>query len=247
MKHKMKIIDSEKQDELLQYLEKDRLQITHLVGEEILRKIKIPIQLIRARSETLCKQLNFHQRENAQAILDQVEQIEQMTASFEQLIHEKEYEKTAFSPYQLCEDVVLFFQYRMSAAKIEVVNAIDPELELNESQGHLRQILMSLFINAIEALEETTGGNKTIFFHFHSDKKMHHISIEDNGPGIQPGLIKSVFQPFASTKKNHVGLSLAICKKMSQTLGWQLEISSRGQKGTCVEIGIPHSSGSTSP
>ncbi len=225
------------EDKLIDYLEVDRMQTAQQLGGEILKKIRTPLMMIRGRAETLHSQLDHYQKQNAKGILDQIEKLEQMLGSFEQFVQPKSAASEKINAFELVEDLILFFQYRLSFAKIQVINAIAPDAVFSASESHLRQILVSLFLNSIEALEESTIDNKTIFFHFHShDDGGFVLSVEDNGPGINDSIVRSIFKPFLSTKEGHVGLSLAIAKKMAQLQGWQLKITSRSKKGTCAEI-----------
>lgn len=225
------------EDKLIDYLEVDRMQTAQQLGGEIFKKIQTPLMMIRGRAETLHSQLDHYQKQNAKGILDQIEKLEQMLGSFEQFVQPKSEVAQKINAFELVEDLILFFQYRLSFAKIQVINAVSPDTVLPASESHLRQILVSLFLNSIEALEESKIESKTIFFHFHSNKDGGFIlSVEDNGPGINESIVRSIFKPFLSTKEGHVGLSLAIAKKMAQSQGWQLKITSRPQKATCAEI-----------
>ncbi len=228
------------EDKLIDYLEVDRMQTAQQLGGEIFKKIQTPLMMIRGRAETLHSQLDHYQKQNAKGILDQIEKLEQMLGSFEQFVQPKSEVVQKINAFELVEDLILFFQYRLSFAKIQVINAVSPETMVPASEYHLRQILVSIFLNSIEALEEAKLENKTIFFHFHNNKDGGFIlSVEDSGPGINDSVVHSIFKPFLSTKEGHVGLSLAIAKKMAHSQGWQLKINSRSKKGTCAEILIP--------
>lgn len=75
----------------------------------------------------------------------------------------------------------------------------------------------------------------------HSDKKAT-IHIEDNGIGIPPEGISSVFQMFTkySSQSGGSGLGLFIAKEIIQTLGGTISLKSQPGKGTAVTIEIPN-------
>ena len=79
--------------------------------------------------------------------------------------------------------------------------------------GHLRQVLLNLASNSIEAME-STGGMIEI-----SSRKVNgtvQISLKDSGPGIKQEMSNQIFKPFFTTKENGTGLGLAISKKLCE-------------------------------
>jgi C4-dicarboxylate-specific signal transduction histidine kinase len=234
------------QEQILELVERDRLQTTTMVAQEIVDRIKSPLSMIRGRAEYLKSHLEFYQKENAQGILDQIDQLEKLLASVQGFVNLTEGAPKNIPVHELVEDLTLFFQYRLSKAKVQVMNIVPLDFALNVAECDIKSILMSTLVNAIEALEDSNDESKTIFIQYQKTASRHILSIEDSGPGIPPIQMKSLYQPFSSTKKGHVGMSLAICRKIAEKCGWKLEIVSRLKHGTRVEIWIPHSSGSGS-
>jgi signal transduction histidine kinase len=75
---------------------------------------------------------------------------------------------------------------------------------------HIRQIFLNLLSNSLEWIHESGQ----IKIRSKSNRNAWEIIISDNGCGIPEENIKSIFDPFFSTKKNGTGLGLAICKKL---------------------------------
>jgi signal transduction histidine kinase len=231
-----------KQEDLLRLLEKDRLQTMSLVAGEILRRIKEPVSLIRGRAEALVSQLQYYQRENAQGILDQVFQLETLVHSVENILRPRADLDQVIRPYELLEEVISFFHLRLAAGKIQFMNMLLPELEVQGSPSTAKQVLVPLLVNAIEALEEKKGDLKTVFVQYQNRNKHHVLTIEDNGAGISAETLQSIFNSLESRKKGHLGLSLSICKKMCESNGWKLKAFSQEGHGTRMELWIPQSS-----
>ena len=70
----------------------------------------------------------------------------------------------------------------------------------------LRQILMNLALNALEATPR--GGRVRIWAQARSEEVL--IAVEDSGPGIEPAVRQRIFEPFFSTKAAGSGLGLPI-------------------------------------
>ena len=65
------------------------------------------------------------------------------------------------------------------------------------------------------------------------------ISVEDTGPGIEPEKIKSIFDPFFSTKAKGMGLGLAISKSIVERHHGELSVSSEIDGGARFQIILP--------
>jgi signal transduction histidine kinase len=64
------------------------------------------------------------------------------------------------------------------------------------------------------------------------------VEVEDSGHGIEPRL-RSIFEPFVTTKPKGSGLGLAICSRIIERHGGQLTASSDGKKGALFKIVLP--------
>jgi signal transduction histidine kinase len=65
--------------------------------------------------------------------------------------------------------------------------------------------------------------------------------VKDNGPGIPPELLQKLFTPFFSTKGpgRGVGLGLTITRRVVQSLGGNLQVSSTVGQGTEFVVRLP--------
>lgn len=104
----------------------------------------------------------------------------------------------------------------VDAARIEV--ACDPD--------HLRQILLNLLRNAMEAAGEAGSVRVTA----RETPTGTQVGVEDSGPGIAPELRERIFEPFYTGKSDGAGLGLAIAKRLCDLgeMGLELEESELG-------------------
>ncbi|TEB16048.1 Sporulation kinase E [Pelotomaculum sp. FP] len=80
-----------------------------------------------------------------------------------------------------------------------------PDLLLDEKE--IRQLILNLIRNGLEAMP--AGGAITIRTYQEGNKAI--LSIQDEGPGINPDVIEKLGTPFFSTKEQGAGLGLAVC------------------------------------
>ena len=112
----------------------------------------------------------------------------------------------------------------------------------------IRQITGNLIKNGIEALNES--GELIIKTHSSLQPETAAeeilISVEDNGPGTPPELAENIFTAGVTTKGvGHVGLGLAISRKLVQELGGTISYASGKNVGTKFTVSLPGSSMST--
>lgn len=101
----------------------------------------------------------------------------------------------------------------------------------------LNQLLLNLYINAIEALEE--GGTLDVGLKQCKSETLLEISVKDNGAGIDPAHIDKIFDPYYTTRSTGTGLGLSIVHKIVEKLGGQIRVQSRPGQETCFTILLP--------
>jgi len=110
---------------------------------------------------------------------------------------------------------------------------LDPGLpEIQFDPVHLRQVILNITKNAIEAME--AGGTMTIT----TGQQMGRVFVQigDTGPGIPQEVQDKIFQPFFSLKPKGSGLGLAIPQKIIEAHQGEIAIESEPQKGARVTI-----------
>ena len=113
----------------------------------------------------------------------------------------------------------------------------------------IRQITGNLIKNGIEALNNSGELTITTSKSAQRDgqKGSVAISVEDNGPGTPPELAENIFTAGVTTKGvGHVGLGLAISRKLVHELGGTISYSSGKTVGTKFTISLPDSVASPS-
>lgn len=111
------------------------------------------------------------------------------------------------------------------------------EITIHGSLTLLNTALVALLKNACEALGSEPG---TISVTVGSRHDLAEIIIADSGPGVSQQQLRSLFDPFFSTKtpESHVGLGLTIAERFISGHGGRISISS-DRAGTCVKVEIP--------
>jgi signal transduction histidine kinase len=129
--------------------------------------------------------------------------------------------------------------------RVELDIATDlPVLAVNEDE--IKQILLNLFNNASDALEETTG-SKLISIRAYQQGPRAVIEVEDTGPGF--GNLQRALDPFYTTKPvgKGTGLGLSVCYGIVRKRGGDLEIENVEPHGARVTIKLPLAEAAAQP
>ncbi|WP_338517095.1 MHYT domain-containing protein [Alteromonas gracilis] len=113
------------------------------------------------------------------------------------------------------------------------------------SQRALYEVLKHLYDNALAHAFESNA-NPLIKIEVVDTLSECTIYFEDNGDGIKPSLIKSLFEPFVSSKvfKGHFGLGLYMAKHIARyQLGAELVLHKTGPSGTIFKLTIRRTRG----
>jgi signal transduction histidine kinase len=104
--------------------------------------------------------------------------------------------------------------------------------------AHLRQVVMNLVRNAVEAMD-SKGDITVIVQRRVSGPLMAEIVVRDSGPGIDAKLVPKLFTPFVTTKAQGTGLGLAISQRLVASAGGRIELRTQSGRGTTFVIAIP--------
>ncbi|MBN2535026.1 MAG: response regulator [Spirochaetales bacterium] len=114
--------------------------------------------------------------------------------------------------------------------RITITSEIDPDFEIPANKNLLRQIIINLISNAIDAIKQ--DGNIIVESGTGYEKKT--ISIIDNGIGMDEKQKARIFDAFYTTKDigKGTGLGLFIVKDLVLKLGWNIEVDSKPDRGS---------------
>lgn len=84
---------------------------------------------------------------------------------------------------------------------------------INGDSVQLQQVLLNLTRNAVDAMRDSPNKDEGIVIRTarHGDDGVQ-VSVLDHGPGVSPQIAKSIFLPFVTTKRDGLGVGLAISR-----------------------------------
>lgn len=121
---------------------------------------------------------------------------------------------------------------------IVITQSVEPDLSVMGVADQLEQVIFNILLNAAQAM----NGNGRIFIAANAAKDARvEITIRDSGPGIAPGHLPHLMEPFFTTKPvgQGTGLGLAICNEIIAEHGGILCADNHPEGGACFSIILP--------
>jgi signal transduction histidine kinase len=153
-------------------------------------------------------------------------------------------EKRRFELRPVVDETIGLVSGRASRQSVRIdLDAPGGPIELIADIGQIRQVLLNLLLNALDALP--SGGS--IHLRWNSDDRAVAmgetnwilIQVCDTGSGIPPDLGDQIFEPFVSSKDTGTGLGLTISRRIVEAHGGRIDAASRPEGGAIFTIRLP--------
>jgi len=215
-------------------------------------EIKNPLSAIKGAAQLLARKVEGDARALTGLIVDEVDRIASLIDRMQRLGRER---AEPVGPCNLhvairraCDTV-----RAASQVPLVLVEEFDPSLPpVLANEGALVQILVNLLTNARDACASGEAPEVTIRTRFVSGLVMNvfrlgrpvklpiEVRVSDNGPGIDPALGESIFEPFVSSKLKGQGLGLALVHKLVRDMDGRIGSEREEQAGlTHFRVHLP--------
>ncbi len=115
--------------------------------------------------------------------------------------------------------------------KVDLDTISDAYIEIDPLQ--LRQVIWNLLLNGAESIENE-GRIKIIVQKHKSERIM--VAIADDGCGMDEQTLKTIFNPFFTTKPNGTGLGLSIVFRILETYDCRMDVQSKPGQGSTFTL-----------
>jgi two-component system NtrC family sensor kinase len=184
----------------------------------------------------------------SQVVCEDVERIERLVHEILDYARYMTPKLTQESLNDVVSSCLYFIEVKASSKAITIQKELASDLPyVRLDRQQIKQVLLNLFINAMEAIGGDQGGRlsvRTRKLVKAVNEPWVQIEVEDSGPGIDPQDLDHIFDPFYTTKhesgeREGTGLGLTIAHQIVQEHGGYVEVASEVGHGTRFMVNLP--------
>lgn len=146
---------------------------------------------------------------NLNKISDLGDRMAKVTGQLKSFVRKSSNKKSEFDLRQAINEslTLMKHQFQVEACELQLDMPDEPVLIIGD-RVRLEQVLINLFRNALDSMQDTKQALIGVTLSTEGDKARIHVW--DNGPGISEDIGKRLFEPFVTSKKEGVGLGLGL-------------------------------------
>ncbi|MEJ2610655.1 MAG: PhnD/SsuA/transferrin family substrate-binding protein [Candidatus Thiodiazotropha sp.] len=174
-------------------------------------------------------------------IASQADRAGEIIRQLRRLVRKEPLECSYVDVNDLVRAVVVLIQPDMRRADVRLKLDIEPLLPCVSVQPiQIEQVILNLARNAIEVLSEINDRKRFLSITSRVEaKRSIRVTVRDNGPGIKPELVSTLFDPFVTTKPDGMGLGLSISYGIIEAHGGKLSFNPEYHTGAEFTFYLP--------
>jgi signal transduction histidine kinase len=135
----------------------------------------------------------------------------------------------------LVEELFALLRYQVPD-QVHLEAQVDDDLVCQLPRDRLRQALLNLVLNSVQALGNG-GGSVRLEAHQEGDRMV--VAVTDDGPGFPPELLKASGAAFVTRRSGGTGLGLAMVRRFAAELGGEIALANLDPHGAVARLSLP--------
>ena len=229
----------------------DRLASLGMMSAGIAHELNTPLAVVKGLVEKLAASPEHALSDAEAALLTRVVgRLERLSESLLDFARARPPESRPSSPREIVDEAFTLVRLDRDAGAFTLVNELDPALVVECDADRMVQVFVNLIRNAVDAVRSRglAPGQSRPRIEVASVRTRRDetdwlsITITDNGPGIDPELLPTLFEPFVSTELDArgAGLGLAVAEGIvREHAGVILARNRPGRAGAVFEVMLP--------
>lgn len=218
----------------------ERLAAVGGIAAGIAHEIKNPIFAISSGIQILESELELdrEQRETFKIIFNETMRVDGLIRQLTEYGAKSDLRRSLHKLDLLINEVIYLNRGLLHAKGVTIETELPEKLPaVSIDRNKITQVMLNLIQNAIDASRK----EDVINIRVRHDTSINSIivTVKDKGPGIPVELHGKIFDPFFSTKKDNLGMGLAISKKIIMDHGGEISVDTTDGRGTTFRVELP--------
>ena len=211
-------------------------------------EVNQPLSAISNYASACAKQLNDEVdadpliRQAIQRIEDQARRAGEIINRLKRFVNPQPARPLPADLNRLIEEVVVLLEPQTRHEKIEILIRGDGALSAVPVDAlQMQQVLVNLLTNAIQAIVASSPPQRRIEIQTARQSARAVILVQDSGPGIAAEVASTLFQAYATTRTDGLGMGLNISRRLIEAHGGTIRSAPEKATlgGACFEILLP--------
>lgn len=220
--------------------EQQKLAVVGQMAAGMAHEIRNPLTSVRGFAQLMSEKMaeqNSAYKEFMEIMIQEIDQADTFINNFLQLAKPKPPERQPCSLNDLITGFIKIFETQAFLQGVKMVADLKELPKVIIDQDQIKQVLLNLCQNALQAMH--MQGVIIISTDYHRAENEVSLSVQDNGPGIDPNDLEKLGTPFFTTKDKGTGLGLSISYTIVDKHRGRIEVVSQLGEGTCFTLYLP--------
>ncbi|WP_428567652.1 MAG: ATP-binding protein [Solidesulfovibrio sp. DCME] len=224
-------------------MQSEKLALAGRLAAGVAHTIRNPLTSVKMRLFSLERGLKLtpSQQEDFEVIAEEIGHIDTIVRNFLEFARPPKLTAQPVSLSVVVDTTLNLLRHRLESYNVAVsVERARMLPEINADPDQLKEALVNLVLNACEAMVE--GGSLCIREEvglLEPHGRVLALRVTDSGPGVDPALLDTIFQPFFTTKGEGSGLGLPIVRRIVEEHGGWITIQSPPGGGATFTMVFP--------
>lgn len=225
-------------------LQASKLAVLGQMSAGLSHEVNQPLTALRALARNSIRLLESGRHDavaaNLQIMDDMVERMSQITRQLKSFARKADEQVTGAVPLLGCvRNALLLLEHRSRALDLQTDIDIAAGLLVRAEANRLEQVLVNLFGNAIDAMQQETERHLRVRAVSLDAGRRVLVKVQDSGAGVSDEQLQHLFEPFFTTKPagEGLGLGLVISAKIVHEFGGALR-AERLEHGMSFEFDL---------
>ena len=230
-------------------LEMERMARVNIMGElasTMAHELNQPLAAILSNAQAARRMLASNKLEHNEfvEILDDIvrddKRASEVIHGLRALLRRGEISRELFPVNDCLNEVLRLLKGELDANNIKLQLDIAAELPaLYANRVEIQTVMINLIMNAIGIQSNNAEHDRFVHILIGLSDGMIKIEINDNGPGIKPDEIDKIFQPFFTTRRDGMGMGLALSRRIIEAHSGSIKVENQPTGGAKFIFSIP--------
>ncbi len=225
-------------------IESERVHALSLLAAGVAHEVGNPLNSINIHLQLLDREIGYLGDEKAKGELKElvdvsrkeVERLDTIIRQFLKALRPSLPDRKPHKLSTLIEETLTVMKHEITDRRMLVETDFPkeiPAVAVDDTQ--VKQVFFNVVKNALQAMAD--GGIlkiETLLF-----DRFVSVVVEDNGQGIDPEKLGSIYEPFHTTKAEGTGLGMMIVQRIMRDHGGEIEINTEPDRGTRLTLRFP--------